>query len=154
MGAGPREALGETKLEINGYVGTLQETEVPAAIQAIKDLRIGDPPILKEQDPPAEYGINSCESGVLQKGEVRVHVFKLHFQSEDQATSAINMKCKPSKSRGPLMVEDPTNCRNPYFGLFFDGTDWSGYRREKKTLVLLKAPVSQEDFYRFMEKVI
>ena len=155
IGHGQGNAAGETQLEINGYAGVIQESEVPAALDAIKELKIGDPPYLKDLGAPDGYGIASCEAGVLQKGSVQVHVFKLHFQSEDQATSVINLKCNPSKKgRAPLTVEDPTNCRNPYFGLYFDGTDWSGYRREKETLVLLKGPVSQEDFYRFMEKVI
>jgi hypothetical protein len=153
-GAGQRNAAAETKLEINGYVGVIQELKVPAAIDAIKELKIGDPQFLKEADNPDGYGIASCESGVLKKGEVQVHIFKLHFQSEDQAASAIELKCKRSKNRAPLSVEDPENCRDSHFGLYFDGTYWSGYRREKETLVLLKAAVSQEDFYRFMEKAI
>jgi len=154
IGASQSNAAEETQLQINGYEGALKPSEVPAALVAIKELKIGDPPFLKELDTPEGYGIASCESGVLKKGEVQVHIFKLHFQSEDQATSVIQLKCKPSKSRAPLTIEDSTNCRTPYFGLYFDGTDWSGYRREKETLVLLKGPVSQEDFYRFMEKVI
>jgi hypothetical protein len=154
MGADPGEAIGETKLQINGYEGTLNPSEVSAALVAIKELKLGDPPFLKELDAPEGYGIGSCEGGVLQKGSVQVHIFKLHFQSEDQAISAINLKSKRSTHRSPLSMEDPENCRNPYFGLCFDGTDWSGYRREKETLVLLKGAVSQEDFYRFMEKAI
>ena len=153
-GAGQRNAAAETTLEMNGYVGVIQELKVPAAIDAIKELKIGDPQFLQELDSPDGYGIASCESGVLKKGEAQVHIFKLHFQSEDQSTSAINLKCKRSKNRTALSVEDSENCRNPYFGLYFDGTYWSGYRREKETLVLLKAAVSQEDFYRFMEKAI
>jgi hypothetical protein len=153
-GAGQRNAAAETKLEINGYVGVIQELKVPAAIDAIKELKIGDPQFLKEADSPNGYGIASCESGILKKGEAQVQIFKLHFQSEDQAASAIELKCKRSKNRSPLSVEDPENCRNSYFGLYFDGTYWSGYRREKETLVFLKAAVSQEDFYRFMEKAI
>jgi len=154
IGAGQRNAAAETKLEINGYVGVIQELKVPAAIDAIKELKIGDPQFLKEADSPDGYGIASCESGVLQKGEAQVQIFKLHFQSDDQAASAINLKCKRSKNRSALSVEDSENCRNSYFGLYYDGTYWSGYRREKETLVLLKGAVSQEDFYRFMEKVI
>ena len=154
IGASQSNAAEETQLQINGYEGALKPSEVPAALVAIKELKIGDPPFLKELDTPEGYGIASCESGVLKKGEVQVHIFKLHFQSEDQLTSAINLKGKRSKSRSVLSVEDSENCRNPHFGLYFDGTDWSGYRREKETLVLLKGPVSQEDFYRFMEKAI
>jgi hypothetical protein len=154
IGTSQRNAAAETKLEINGYAGVIQELKVPAALDAIKELKIGDPQFLKEADSPDGYGIASCESGVLQKGEVQVHIFKLHFQSEDQAASAINLKCKRSKNRSALSVEDSENCRNSYFGLYYDGTYWSGYRREKETLVLLKAAVSQEDFYRFMEKAI
>ncbi len=153
-GASQSNAAAETKLEINGYVGVIQELKVPAAIDAIKELKIGDPQFLKEADSPDGYGIASCESGVLKKGEAQVQIFKLHFQSEDQAASAIELKCKRSKNRTALSVEDSENCRNSYFGLYFDGTYWSGYRREKETLVLLKAAVSQEDFYRFMEKAI
>ncbi len=155
IGPSQSNAAEETQLQINGYEGALKPSEVPAALVAIKELKIGDPPFLKGLDTPEGYGIASCESGVLQKGSVQVHIFKLHFQSEDQATSVIQLKRNPSKKgRAPLTVEDSTNCRTPYFGLYFDGTDWSGYRREKETLVLLKGPVSQEDFYRFMEKAI
>jgi hypothetical protein len=155
VGAGQSEAAGEVKLSIYGYEGTLQTSESSAATLAIQELKIGDPPFLKELSAE-DYGIASSESGVLRKGSFQVHVFKLHFRSEDQATSVINMKCKRSGHRttNPLSVEDPENCRTPEFGLYSDGTAWSGYRREKETLVLLKGAVPQEDFYHLMEKVI
>lgn len=148
------ESPPETLLSINGYEGRLQKVEVPATVQAIRELKIGDPPYLKELDSLDSYGIESCQGGVLQKGSALVHVFRLQFQSEDQAVSVINLNRKPTTTRPPLSAEDPTNCRNPYFGLYFDGKDWSGFRRVKDVLVLLKGAVSQEDFFRIMEKVI
>jgi hypothetical protein len=154
VGGEQSESIPETQLSINGYEGRLQKIEVPATVQAIRELKIGDPPYLKELDSVDSYGINSCQGGALQRGSTRVHVFRLQFQSEDQALSILNLKLKPSKKRSPLSVEDPTNCRTPYFGLYFDGTDWSGYRRVKDVVVLLKGAVSQEDFFRIMEKVI
>lgn len=153
-GAEQNKSISETQLSINGYEGKLLEMDVPATVQAIRELKIGDPPYLKELESLDLYGINDCQGGALQKGSALVHVFKLQFSSEDQAVSVLTLKCKPTRKQSPLTVEDPTNCRNPQFGLYFDGTDWSGYRREKEVLVLLKGAVSQEDFFRIMEKVI
>ena len=153
-GAEQSESISETQLSINGYEGKLQKVEVPAMMQAIRDLKIGDPAYLKELESLDLYGINDCQGGVLLKGANVVHVFKLQFSSEDQAVSVLNQKRKATRKQSPLTVEDPTNCRNPNFGLYFDGTDWSGYRRVKEVLVLLKGAVSQEDFFRIMEKVI
>ncbi|HEX9920406.1 MAG TPA: hypothetical protein VGB21_02825 [Candidatus Methylomirabilis sp.] len=148
------ESATETWLSINGYEGTLQNLEPPAALLAIKELKIGDPPFLKELEATDLYGITSSQGGALRKGAALVQVFKLQLSSEDQASSILNLKCKQSTHRAPLAAEDPTNCRTPDFGLFFDGTNWSGFRREKAVLVLMKGAVSQEEFFRIMEKVI
>jgi len=144
----------EGSLSIHGYEGMLETMEIPATLQAIRELKIGDPPYLKELESLDSYGISNCQGGVLQKGSALVHVFKLQFGSEEQAVSVLNLKCKPNPKRSPLSVEDPTNCRTPYFGLYFDGNDWSGFRRVKEVVVLLKGPVSQEDFFKIMEKII
>lgn len=141
-------------ISINGYEGRLEEIEIPASVQAVRELKIGDPPYLKELESLDSYGINGCQGGVIQKGSALVHVFRIQFGSEEQAVSVLNLKCKPSPKRSPLTVEDPTNCRNPYFGLYFDGNDWSGFRRVKDVVVLLKGAVSQEDFFKIMEKII
>ncbi|MBI3990467.1 MAG: hypothetical protein HY347_12730 [candidate division NC10 bacterium] len=146
--------MAETRLSINGYEGILQGMDVPAALLAMKELKIGQPPFLKELEAIQAYGIDSSQSGVLQKGAARVHMFRLKFQSEGQAVSSINLKRQQSPQRPGLSVEDPMNTRNPDFGLFFDGTSWSGFRRQKEVVVLLKGAVSQEDFFRIMEKVL
>jgi hypothetical protein len=148
------EFAAETRLSINGYEGTLQNLEPPAALLAIKELKIGDPPFLKELETPEGYGIIFSQDGALRKGAALVQVFKLQLSSEDQASSILNLKCKQPTHRSALTVEDPMNCRTPDFGLFFDGTNWSGFRKEKAVLVLMKGAVSQEDFFRIMEKVI
>ena len=149
-----RESLAETRLSINGYEGILREMDVPAALLAMKELKIGQPLFLKELETIEVYGIASCQGGVLQRGTDRVHVFRLKFQSEGQAVSSINLKRQQSPQRPGLSAEDPMNTRNPSFGLFFDGTSWSGFRRVKEVLILLKGAVSQEDFFRIMEKVL
>jgi branched-chain amino acid transport system substrate-binding protein len=143
-------------LSIFGFQGVLEEIEVPSAISKIKKLKIGQPLFLKEVDAVESYGIDSCSGGVLQRGKDKVWVFKLKFESENQAVSSINLKMgdSPYGTRRPITVEDPQNCRNSNFGLFFDGTYWSGFRRNKGVLALMKGAVSQEDLFRIMEKVI
>ena len=148
------EAASETRLNVNGYEGVLEKIEVPEAVLAIEKLEIGDPPFLNKLDSPEAYGILSCQGGVLKKGEATVHLFRLQFPSEEKVMANLHLKCKRTPKKGPLMVEDPTNCRNPDFGLYFDGTYWSGFRSEKGTLALLKGAVSQEDFFRMMEKAL
>jgi len=147
------EPLTGTRVNISGYEGILRAMEVPAALLAIKELGIGQPPFLKELETVEAYGVDSSRSGVLQKGTERVHVFKLTFRSEGQAVASLNLRRQRSAPRPGLMVEDPMNTRNPSFGLFFDGTSWSGFRRKQEVLILLKGAVSQEDFFRIMEKV-
>ncbi len=144
------------KLSIFGFQGMLEEIEAPSAISKIKKLKIGQPLFLKDLDSVEGYGIDSCLGGVLRRGQDKVWVIKLEFKSEDQAISSINLNRgeAPGGTRSPLTVEDPRNCRNPHFGLFFDGTYWSGFRRNKGVLALMKGAVSQEDFFHIMEKVI
>lgn len=151
---GQEEAVPEIKLNIDGYVGILQKMEIPVALAAIKDLKVGDPPFLKELENADDYGIVSVRGGVLQKGDSQAQVYRIHFASEEKADSALEMKKKSGTKRAPLMVEDPMNCRTPEFGLYCDGKNWSGFRREKEVLVLIKGAVSQEEFFRFMEKAI
>lgn len=152
-GGNQTESMAETRLSINGYEGILREMDVPAALLAMKELKIGQPLFLKELETIEAYGIASCQGG-LQRGTDRVHVFRLKFQSEGQAISSINLKRQPTERPGVLVVEDPKNTRNPHFRLFFDGTSWSGFRRKNEVVVLLKGAVSQEDFFRIMEKVL
>ncbi|MDH7500012.1 MAG: hypothetical protein QHH30_06455 [candidate division NC10 bacterium] len=154
LAGGQNDSPSENLLSIDGYEGKLENIEIPATVQAIRELQIGDPAFLQELGSLDSYGISNCQGGVLQKGSAVVHVFKVRFRSEEQAVSVLNLKRKPSSKRGPLMVEDATNCRNPDFGLYFDGNDWSGFRRVKEVVVLLKGPVSQEDFFKIMEKII
>ena len=144
------------KLSIFGFEGMLQEMEVPSAISKIKKLKIGQPLFLKELEAVESYGIDSCLGGVLQRGKDQVRVFKLKFESEEKAVASINLEMgeSPHGTRPPLIIEDPRNCRNPHFGLFFDGTYWSGFRRAKDVLALMRGAVSQEDFFHIMEKVI
>lgn len=146
----------EERLSTFGFEGVLHQMDVPSAIREIKKLRIGRPPFLKDLDAVEGYGIDSSLSGVLQRGNDRVWVFKLKFESEDQALSSINLKMGklPYGTRIPMGAEDPQNWRNSDFGLFFDGTYWSGFRRGKNVLALMKGAVSQEDFFHIMEKVI
>ncbi len=150
----PNGTAAETKLSVNGYEGVLEKIEIPEAVLAIEKLEIGDPPFLNKLDSPEAYGILSCQGGVLQKGAAVVHLFRLQFPSEEKVIANLHLKRKPTPKRGPLMVEDPTNCRNSDFGLYFDGTHWSGFRSENGALALLKGAVSQEDFFRIMEKAI
>ena len=144
------------KLSISGFEGMLKQIEVSTAISEIKKLKIGQPSFLKDLDTIEAYGIHSCLGGGLQRRNEEVRVFKLEFQSEEQAISSINLKRErvPRRTPGTLSPEDETNMRNREFGLFFDGTYWSGYRRDKGVLALMKGAVPQEDFFRFMEKVI
>jgi branched-chain amino acid transport system substrate-binding protein len=149
-------ALETTKMSINGFEGTLEKMDVPDAIRKIRELKIGEPAFLKEPEDVEEYGIQSSIGGILKRGEEQVQVFELEFKSEDQACSSLEMKTgeSPVHTTGPLVVEDPMNCRNLYFGLFFDGTYWTGFRRDKGVLALMKGALSQEDFFHIMEKVI
>jgi branched-chain amino acid transport system substrate-binding protein len=144
------------KLSISGFEGMLKQIEISTAISEIKKLKIGQPPFLKDLDAIEAYGIDSCFGGVLQRQNEEVWVFKLKFQSEEQAISSINLKREkvPRRAPGTLAPEDETNMRNRDFGLFYDGTNWSGYRREGSVLAFMKGAVSQEDFFRIMEKVL
>jgi branched-chain amino acid transport system substrate-binding protein len=143
-------------LSISGFQGTLTPKEVSAALSEITNLKIGQPPFLKDLEAVEAYGIGSCSGGVLQRQNEEVLVFKLTFQSEDKAISSINLKREkvPGRSHKGLAPEDETNVRNRDFGLFYDGTNWSGYRRNGVVLALMKGAVSQEDFFRIMEKIL
>jgi|GEM_PF-3569274 len=143
-----------TQISINGYEGTLEPVEVGVALDTARALGIGDPPFLKEDLNAASAGIVSCLAGTIQKEERVVHFLRLQFVSEAAALSALNQMRKATRKESPLSVEDPSNCRNPHFGLYFDGKQWSGYRRVEGSLVLLKGAISQEDFFRLMEKAL
>jgi branched-chain amino acid transport system substrate-binding protein len=145
----------DEKMSIAGFEGMLKQMEVSTAISEIKKLEIGQPLFLKDREAIEAYGIDSCSAGVLERGNDKVSVFKLKFQSEEKTISSINLERKKLPRRtGALTVEDVTNLRNPDFGLFFDGTYWSGYRRNRGVLALMKGAVSQEDFFHIMEKVL
>lgn len=148
-------ALESAKLSIAGYEGMLEKMDVPDAIEAISALKIGLPPFLKHIEKIQDCGIHSGVGGVLEKGKNQVKIFKLKFESDEQAISKINLKMQKSGLEGIklLKVEDPKNIRNRDFGLFFDGTSWSGFRREKNVIALMKGDVSQEDIYYIMGKV-
>lgn len=142
------------KISIFGYEGILEPMEAGQALDTIRTLVIGDPPFLREEVDASSASLASCLAGKIQKGEKVVHFFRLRFSSEASALSALNQKRKATRKESPLSVEDPSNCRTPYFGLYFDGKQWAGYRRAEGLLVLLKGAVSQEDFFHIMEKAL
>jgi branched-chain amino acid transport system substrate-binding protein len=138
-----------------GFEGNLRKIPVPDVLQAVKDAKFGQPPFLKVLDAGPDCGIRSSVGGVLQRGNDQVQVFKLQFESEDLATASINLKKTRLKTQGSILQgEDPQNCRNCDFGLFFDKTQWSGYRRDRDVVALIKGKVSQEEIFHLMTEVL
>ena len=143
-----------TELRIFGFEGTLQKTDVANALIEIKDLRIGLPPFLRDLGP-TDFGIEQAQSALLRKGRDEVRLFKLEFESEQQAIASLNleMQAGPNDSINPYTIEDPMNCRNQDFGLFFDGTYWSGFRRNTDVIAIMKGDITREDMFHLMEEV-
>jgi len=147
-------AIEETELRIFGFEGVLQNTDVTNALSEIKGLRIGQPPFLKDMGP-TDHRIDKAHSAVLRKGRDEVRLFKLKFESEQQAIASLNLKTQPGQhdSINPYTIEDPKNCRNQDFGLFFDGTYWSGFRRNTDVIAIMKGDLTQEDMFHIMEEI-
>ena len=130
-------ALESAKLSIAGYEGMLKKMDVPGAIEAIRALRIGHPPFLKHIEKIQDCGIHSGVGGVLEKGKNQVKVFKLKFESDDQAISSINLKGSklgqgsiPSRSKTPKTAGIVTS------GSFLTGPPGPGSGGKKMSLPL------------------
>ncbi len=147
-------AIEETELRVSGFEGILQRTDVAHALSEIKGLRIGQPPFLRDLGA-TDHGIEMALAAVLRKGRDEVRVFKLKFESEDQAIASLNLdrQAGPQDSINPYTIEDPKNCRNRDFGLFFDGMYWSGFRRSTDVIAVMKGDVTQEDMFHLMEEI-
>ncbi len=147
-------AIEGAELRIFGFEGVLQKADVANALSEIRDLRIGRPPFLRDLGP-TDDGIEKAHSAVLRKGRDEVRLFKLKFESEDRAIASLNLETRPSQydSTNPYTIEDPKNCRNQDFGLFFDGTYWSGFRRNTDVIALMKGDLTQEDMFHLMEEI-
>ena len=144
------------EVSLYGFEGNLREIPVPDALQAIKDAKFGYPPFLKVLDAGPDCGFHSSVGGVLRRGNDQVQVFKLQFESEDLASASINLKKTRLKTPTASLAraEDPRNCRNGDFGLYFDETYWSGYRRDKDVVALIKGNVSQEEIFHLMTEIL
>jgi len=71
IGASQSNAAEETPLQINGYEGALKPSEVPAALTAIKEMKIGDPPFLKELDTQKDMGLPPARAGYCRRARLR-----------------------------------------------------------------------------------
>jgi hypothetical protein len=147
-------AIEETELHIFGFEGVLQKADVAKALTEIKGLRIGQPPFLRDLGP-TDHGIDKAHSALLRKGRDEVRLFKLKFESEDRAIASLNLETQPGQhdSINPYTIEDPKNCRNQDFGLFFDGMYWSGFRRNTDVIAIMKGDLTQEDMFHLMEEI-
>ena len=147
-------AIEETELRIFGFEGMLQKADVATALTEIKELHIGQPPFLRDLGT-TDHGVDKAHSAVLRKGRDEVRLFRLRFESEDQAIASLNLETQPGQhdSINPYTIEDPKNCRNQDFGLFFDGMYWSGYRRNTDVIAIMKGDLTQEDMFHLMEEI-
>ena len=148
------DTAGATELRIFGFEGTLQKADVTDALTEIKDLQIGLPPFLKDLGA-TDFGVEQAQSALLRKGRDEVRLFKLKFESEQQAIASLNLKMQagPHDSINPYTIEDPMNCRNQDFGLFFDGMYWSGFRRNTDVIAIMKGDITREEMFHLMEEV-
>ena len=153
-GANTAQAIEETEVRVFGFEGVLQKAEVANALTEIKGLRIGQPPFLRDLGP-TDHGIEKALSAILRKGRDEVRVFKLRFASEEQAIASLNLAAQAgaNDSINPYTIEDPMNCRNRDFGLFFDGMYWSGFRRNADVVAIMKGDINREDMFHLMEGI-
>jgi branched-chain amino acid transport system substrate-binding protein len=127
-------------LSIGQYRGRVYETQPGITMWMVLHFAFGRPPFIKDLPMIDEYGLKSCFTGALFKGQVRVPIFKLVFRSEEEAIEALN-----------LVSFDVECFRDPNSGLYTDGIYWAGYKRIKNVVVLAEGGIPLEDLQMILE---
>ena len=125
---------------IGEYRGRIYETEPGITMWMVLHFAFGRPPFLKDFTMIDEYGLKSCFTGALFKGQVRVPIIKLIFRSEEEAVEALS-----------LAGFDIEGFRDANSGLYTDGTFWAGYKRNKNVLVLAEGGIPREDLQMILD---
>jgi branched-chain amino acid transport system substrate-binding protein len=127
-------------VSIGEYRGKIYETDPGITIWMVLHFAFGRPPFIKDFTMIDEYGLKSCFTGALFKGQVRVPIVKLIFSSEEEAIEALNL-------RG----FDAGGSRDIHSGLYTDVTFRAGYKRIKNIVVLAEGGISPEDLQMILE---
>ncbi len=129
-------------VSVGEYRGEIYETEPGITMWMVLHFAFGRPPFIKDLSIIDEYGLKSCFTGALFKGQARVPIFKLIFRSEQEAIEALNM-----------VSFDVEGFRDVNSGLYTDGTFWAGYRRVGNVLVLAGGGIPREDVQMILESL-
>lgn len=121
-------------VSIGEYRGKIYETQPGITMWMVLHFAFGRPPFLKDFTMVDEYGLKSCFTGALFKGQVRVPIIKLIFRSEEEAVEALN-----------LVSFEVEGSRDTDSGLYTDGTFWAGYKRIKNVIVLASGGIPRGD---------
>jgi len=127
-------------VSIGEYRGKIYETEPGITMWMVLHFAFGRPPFLKDFTMIDEYGLKSCFTGALFKGQVRVPMIKLIFRSEKEAIEALNL--------AGFDIED---YRDADSGLYTDGTYWAGYKRIKNIVVLAEGGIPRGDLEMILD---
>jgi branched-chain amino acid transport system substrate-binding protein len=127
-------------VSIGEYRGRVYETQPGITMWMVLHFAFGRPPFIKDLPMIDEYGLKSCFTGALFKGQVRVPIFKLIFRSEEEAIEALN-----------LVSFDVEGFRDANSGLYTDGTYWAGYKRIKNVVVLAEGGIPLEDLQMILD---
>lgn len=136
-----RFELEATPIGIGEYAGKLHATPPEVALYMVIHFTTGLPPFIRRLPIIEDYGLDTCFTGVLRRGEVQVPVSKLIFRSAVEAAAALNLT-SPELPEVPGEKEGDQgqfqNFRSPDQGLYADGTFSSGYVRVGRILVMAK----------------
>jgi branched-chain amino acid transport system substrate-binding protein len=144
------------QIQVGEYQGKIYESEPRIAVWLLLHFAFGRPPFLREFPHTDDYGFKACYAGGLFKGEVRVHLFKLVFRSEKEAVEALNFEPRESEGveAGESAPQDQVNHRDADFGVYTDGTFWSGYKRIRNVVFLVAGAIPREDLQRILDSDI
>lgn len=141
---------------IGEYRGKIQETQPELAMWMVLHFAFGRPPFIKDFTMIDDYGLKSCITGALFKGQVRVPVAKLTFRSEEEAIEALNLVSfdfHDMAGEGDNPDKERVNFRDADSGRYTDGTYWSGYERVKNVLVLAAGGIPLEDLQMILDEM-
>jgi branched-chain amino acid transport system substrate-binding protein len=127
-------------VSIGEYRGKIYETQPGITMWMVLHFGFGRPPFLKDFTMIDQYGLKSCFTGALFKGQVRVPIIKLIFRSEEEAVDALN-----------LVSFEVEGFRDANSALYTDGTFWAGYKRIKNVVVLASGGIPRGDLEMILD---
>ncbi len=144
------------QIEVGEYQGKIYDSEPRITVWMLLHFVFGRPPFLREFPHTDDYGFKACYAGALFKGDVRVPLFKLVFRSEKEAIEALNFEPRESEGveSGESAPQDQVNHRDADFGVYTDGTFWSGYKRIRNVVFLVAGGIPREDLQRILDAEI